>query len=489
MKKIYTLVVALVITASTFAQSPEKMSYQAVVRDAGNAIVSNQAVGMQLSILQGSTAVYVETQTPTTNANGLVSIEIGNGSVVSGTFATIDWSLGTYFIKTETDPTGPFTNYTITGTSQMLSVPYALHAKTASNGIPVGGTDGQVLKIVGGVLVWTDDSAGSIFYEDVDGDGFGVINSFIVAFSAPIGYVSNNTDCNDNDASINPNNIWYLDADGDNYAVSTTTACTSPGTGYTSTVLPLGDCNDSDAALNPDTIWYLDADGDNYAVSTTTGCTSPGVGYTITVLPLGDCNDNEATAFPGATEIFGDGIDNNCNGQIDEAEIGQLRADGVVFYIAPVSTDLDGDGILDIGLVCALSDSGSMVDSGCHDTEWPSVPDVNNYTGTPTGPGAEIGDGMSNTNGILADCPTAPGALAARSLGPEWFLPSINELNEMYLNRATLEAAPGFAPFSWYYLSSTELDSADIWLYDFVDFGYGYNSKSLSGFVRAVRAF
>lgn len=135
MKKIITVCAVLLMTASVFAQAPEKMSYQAVVRDGSNALVSSTAVGMQLSILQGSasgTAVYVETQTPTSNANGLVSVEIGSGTVVSGTFATIDWSNGPYFIKTETDPTGG-TSYTITGTSQLLSVPYALHAKTAES--------------------------------------------------------------------------------------------------------------------------------------------------------------------------------------------------------------------------------------------------------------------------------------------------------------------------------------------------------------------
>ncbi|WP_375236097.1 hypothetical protein [Winogradskyella sp.] len=133
MKKLYTLLAAVVITASTFAQAPEKMSYQAVVRNSSDLLISNQAVGIQISILQTSpmgTAVYVETHTPTTNINGLVTLEIGDGTFVSGDFTTIDWSADSYFIKTETDPTGG-TMYTITGTSQLLSVPYALHAKTA----------------------------------------------------------------------------------------------------------------------------------------------------------------------------------------------------------------------------------------------------------------------------------------------------------------------------------------------------------------------
>jgi hypothetical protein len=133
MKKLFTILAAVLLTAPVWAQSPEKMSYQAVIRNSSEALVTNQAVGMQISILQGSTsgtAVYVETQTPTTNDNGLVSIEIGAGTVVSGNFATIDWANGPYFIKTETDLNGG-ANYTITGTSQLLSVPYALHAKTA----------------------------------------------------------------------------------------------------------------------------------------------------------------------------------------------------------------------------------------------------------------------------------------------------------------------------------------------------------------------
>lgn len=120
------------------AQSPERMSYQAVVRDASNTLVTGSPVGMRLSILQGSgsgSAVYVETQTPTTNANGLATLQIGGGSPVSGNFSTIDWANGPYFLKTETDPLGG-TDYTITGTSQLLSVPYALYSATSGSSIP-----------------------------------------------------------------------------------------------------------------------------------------------------------------------------------------------------------------------------------------------------------------------------------------------------------------------------------------------------------------
>jgi hypothetical protein len=129
MRKFYAILATILITATVWAQSPQKMSYQAVIRNNSNTLVTNTRVGMQISILQGSvsgTVVYTETQTPTTNANGLVSIEIG-GEIG---FDTISWANGPYFIKTETDPTGGLA-YNITGISQLLSVPYALHARTA----------------------------------------------------------------------------------------------------------------------------------------------------------------------------------------------------------------------------------------------------------------------------------------------------------------------------------------------------------------------
>ncbi len=108
MKQIFTFLL-LTITAVVLAQSPNNISYQAIIRDTDNNLLSDQPVGMQISILQGSangTAVYVETHNPTTNYNGLISIEIGEGTIVSGDFSTIDWANGPYFLKTETDPFG-----------------------------------------------------------------------------------------------------------------------------------------------------------------------------------------------------------------------------------------------------------------------------------------------------------------------------------------------------------------------------------------------
>jgi hypothetical protein len=145
MKKIYTILALVILSLGAFAQVPQKMSYQAVLRNASDALVVSTTVGMQISILQGSStgmAVYVETQTPTTNANGLVSIEIGTGSVVSGTFSAIDWSTGNYYIKSETDLAGG-TTYTISGTSQLLSVPYAMYAGSAAGGLANGSVAGN----------------------------------------------------------------------------------------------------------------------------------------------------------------------------------------------------------------------------------------------------------------------------------------------------------------------------------------------------------
>ncbi len=137
MKKIYLLLSLLIICVSSlFAQAPEKFTYQAVVRNASNQLVINAQVGVRVNILQGSAsgdAVYSESHVTSSNANGLITANIGGGSVLHGSFTGIDWSDGPYFLKTDIDPNGG-NEYSITSVQQLLSVPYALYANEAANG-------------------------------------------------------------------------------------------------------------------------------------------------------------------------------------------------------------------------------------------------------------------------------------------------------------------------------------------------------------------
>jgi hypothetical protein len=139
MKKICTILFILIACANLNAQ--QRMSYQAIVRGASGELIIGNNVGMKISITQGSangTVVYSETHSAQTNANGLTSLVIGDGTPVTGNINSIDWSNGPHFIKTEADPTGG-TNYSITGTSPILGVPFSNYAQssgTTVNNIP-----------------------------------------------------------------------------------------------------------------------------------------------------------------------------------------------------------------------------------------------------------------------------------------------------------------------------------------------------------------
>ena len=161
--------------------------------------------------------------------------------------------------------------------------------------------------------------------------------------------------------------------------------------------------------------------------------------------------------------------------------IGDVVNGGVVFW-------LDSTG--QHGLVCAFSDSATVVEWGCDGTDLPNISNVPHNGGVPVGLGAEIGDGFNNTNDILTDCSDAPAALAARFLGAQWFLPSAKELNQMYVNKTTLESVPGFIAFGSYYWTSTESDTGSAWA-QYLGNGsqYSHFSKGGTNIVRAVRAF
>jgi len=163
--KTFTLtLIAILCTMALFAQSPQAFKYQAVARDGAGNVLANRAVSFRLSILQGNesgSAAYSETHTGTTNGFGLIDLEIGHGTPVTGTFYSINWSLHPYFLKVELDPNGG-NSYQWMGTSQLLSVPYALHAKNVELEAD-GDSENELQKIsISGTVLTLDKNGGSV---------------------------------------------------------------------------------------------------------------------------------------------------------------------------------------------------------------------------------------------------------------------------------------------------------------------------------------
>ena len=369
MRKLFTILLAVFLTATVWAQSPNKMSYQAVIRNSSEALVTNTTVGMKISILQGSasgTAVYVETQSPTTNANGLISIKIGDGTVQSGDFTNIEWANGPYFIKTETDPAGG-TDYTITGTSQLLSVPYALHAKTAES--------------VSGTITETDP-----------------------VFTA-----------------------WDKD-----YA----------------------DLINTPAA----------ADGSETKVTAGTNVTVTGSGTTASPYVV------NATAGSGSTTY----------------SVGDFAQGGIVFWV-----DETGQH----GLVAAKEDQSTGVRwyAGTYgNTQAKGDGPFSGEANTSIIIAAQVAIGDDGSTYAARICNELQVTEGGKTYG-DWYLPSKEELNLMYQNKATIDATAGvnggsgFA--SAYYWSSTELDNYNAWILFFSNGYQYYYNKYYTSRVRAVRAF
>jgi len=133
------LILLLLTSNIVLGQSPNKISYQAIIRNNSNALVVSSPVSVRISILQGSasgTAVFIETHAITTNSSGFVNFKIGEGTNILGALSLIDWSNGSYYLKTEVDFLGG-TNYVTMGASQLLSVPFALYSENGNVG-PMG---------------------------------------------------------------------------------------------------------------------------------------------------------------------------------------------------------------------------------------------------------------------------------------------------------------------------------------------------------------
>lgn len=541
MKNIYTFLVAIILTTTVFAQSPEKMSYQAVIRDVNSALVANQNIGIQISILQGTEdgiTVYTETQNPTTNINGLVSLEIGTGSTTDN-FSEINWSDGPFFVKTETDIDGE-ANYTIVGVSELLSVPYALHAKTAENSFS-GNYDDLTNTPDLTAIVTTEEDPQFIGWDKSTGIAISesqindlqtyLINEFDPVFSTwdkSTGIVITESQISDLQTYITEevdgdisNEIQDLHLSGNILTITNNGTATTIDLGIylDNTDTQLGDADiatmgyiksaeDGDANSTNEiqnisrtgTTVTLSSGGGTYTDSVNTY--TSGTGITISasnVISANDADDTNEIELPtsantgdmnywngSAWVIIPATVNEGANLQMingvptwvggtppPPAAIGDYRDGGVVFYV---------DGTGQHGLVCAVSDQSLGI-------KW--------FNGTYIVTGAtgdDIGTGQANTSAIVTI--QGAGNYAAQVCNDlssngydDWFLPSKEELKDMYQNKATINpialANGGSGIATAYYWSSTEYsyNNASFWPLDI------HFLKNNSHRVRAVRAF
>ena len=445
MKKLLTTFGLLfTIATATFAQTPpDAFSYSAVARDANSNPIATTTIGIQISLRQGSplgTIVYQENHFVNTDQFGLFNLTVGGGSVQSGNISTIDWAAANHYLQVGMDANGG-TNFLNMGTTQLLSVPYALYAKSA--GSIVGGGTGITISSVSAAGDTLYLSNGQTFVAGGNGGGTGALVLPTITTNAVTGITSNSATfggaiSNANGSIIMERGILYstspnptlgfftLPSPGANKIVignGIGTFDTIPSIGYQYAHL-----------LNPNTTYYVRA----YAVT-----------------------DNNIFAFGNEVSFT-------------TLSVGQAGPGGGIVFFNKGNTN-GGWQYLE----SAASDQSTSSEWGCVVT---SIP----------GTQLTVGSGEANTALIVAGCNAV--SFAAKLCNDlvsggqtDWFLPSRDELNLMYKN-LHLNNQGGFNSAG--YWSSTEAGTNYAWLHFFIHGGQDEVIKSdPTVYVRAIRAF
>jgi hypothetical protein len=460
------LLLTLVVNAQI---PPNAFNYSAVARNAAGQPIANTTIGIQTTIIQTSTtgtSQYSENHFVNTDAFGLFNLVIGAGAVQSGSMAVIDWSNDNYYLKIGMDATGG-TNFLTMGTTQLLSVPYALHAATADSligGVPVFSGDyndlidtpslsavaisGDYTDLINkpitiNSIAATGDtlylSNGQTFVASGNSSNNGGFVSPTITTNAVLGITSNSATFGGAISNANGNQIMER-----GIVYSTTPHPTfnsnkiviGNGIGAFDTITALGYQNAH--LLQPNTTYYVRA----YAL-TENNIYAYGNEVSFTTLPVGQVG-------PGGGIVFFD----------------KGNATGGWQYLETATTDQSTG----IGWGCFIT-----VISGTQ---------------------LAVGSGEANTALIVAGC-TDP-SFAAKlcdtlTLGgqTDWFLPSGDELNLMY-NNLHLNNQANFSGNA--YWSSSEENGYGAWFFNLgsgslVNSNGGFVNKSSSFYVRAIRAF
>ena len=422
------LLLTIVVKAQT---PPNAFNYSAVARNAAGQPIATSTIGIQITILKTSptgVSQYSENHFVNTDAFGLFNLVIGAGAVQSGSMATIDWSNDNYYLKVGMDATGS-TNFLTMGTTQLLSVPYAMYAKSAGsvNGITITSVSaaGDTLYLSNGqsfIAGGNSGGTGNLVLPTITTNALTAITSNSATFGGAISNANGN--------QIMERGIVY--STSPNPTLGSNKIIIGNGIGTFDTISGLG--YQYAHLLNSNTTYYVRA----YAV-TENNISAYGNEVSFTTLSVGQ-------AGPGG---------------------------GIVFFNKGNSTG--GWQYLET----ATSDQSTGLAWGCSGT---SIP----------GTQLTVGSGEANTTLIVAGCNEASfAAKICNDLvsggQTDWFLPSRDELNLMYKNLHTNNQ--GNFDISAYYWSSTENDLNYAWHFYF-NSGYAdYNYKYNTYYVRAVRAF